>query len=278
MESGFVKPSPFFFYPMRRMLSPMTGLSYMANHGMMALEKKTEKRCGMDGKKRILVADDSQEIREILTILLEGDGYEVVLAENGAEAIEKADETISLIILDVNMPEKSGFMACAEIRKHSMAPILFLTARTQESDKVMGFSAGGDDYIAKPFSNSELLLRVKALIRRYYQYGKEVLPQPKKEIVLGELTVDLDTKTVRKNGENILLTGTEYEILELLALNRKKIFSMEQIYNAIWQDSYFGVSDNAIMVHIKNLRKKIEKDSRNPVYIKTAWGKGYYID
>lgn len=232
----------------------------------------------MEEKRKILVADDDCEIREILTILLEGDGYEVILAENGTEAIEKAESNISLFILDVNMPEKSGFLACSEIRKRSKAPVLFLTARTQESDKVMGFSAGGDDYISKPFSNTELLLRVKALIRRSYHYGAETLPETKKEIRLGDLVVDLDTKTVRKQGKHIMLTGTEYEILELLVSNRKKIFSMEQIYNAIWRDSYFGVSDNAIMVHIKNLRKKIEEDSRNPLYIKTAWGKGYYVD
>lgn len=231
----------------------------------------------MEEKRKILVADDSEEIREILTILLEGDGYEVVLAENGAEAVEKAGQDISLVILDVNMPEKTGFSACAEIRKHSMAPILFLTARSQESDKVMGFSAGGDDYLSKPFSNAELLLRVRALIRRYCQYGKEVKKEPAHEIRIGELVIDTDKKLVMKQGKEILLTGTEYEILELLASNRKKIFSMENIYQAIWQDSYLGVSDNAIMVHIKNLRKKIETDSRNPEYIRTAWGKGYYI-
>lgn len=237
-----------------------------------------EKRCCMNEKRRILVADDDPEIQEILAILLEGDGYEVVPALTGSEAVEKAGADIALFILDVNMPGKSGFLACQEIRRQSKAPILFLTARTLESDKVMGFSAGGDDYLSKPFSNTELLLRVKALIRRYCQYGADIPSFTSQEIVLGDLVIYPDSKTVQKNGRSISLTGTEYEILELLASNRKRIFSMEQIYQSVWQDSYLGVSDNAIMVHIKNLRRKIETDSRNPVYLKTAWGKGYYID
>lgn len=232
----------------------------------------------LQSKHRILVADDNEEIREILTILLSGDGYEVVTASDGEEVIRKVNDTITLIILDVNMPQKSGFLACSEIRKRTLAPILFLSARTQESDKAMGFSAGADDYISKPFSNAELLLRVKALLRRYSQYGSAPVSKAQMSIYLHDLEINMDTKTLTREGTLILLTSTEYEILELLALNRKKIFSMENIYQSIWQDSYLGVSDNAIMVHIKNLRKKLEKNPRNPQYIKTAWGKGYYVD
>lgn len=231
-----------------------------------------------ENRKRILVADDDDEIREILTILLSGDGYEVVTAADGIEAVKKADESITLIILDVNMPGKSGFLACSEIRKKTLVPILFLTARTQESDKTMGFSAGADDYISKPFSNAELLLRVKALIRRYSQYGGGSILKKQTVIFVGDLEINTDSKTVTRNQSPILLTTTEYEILELLALNRKKIFSMENIYQSIWQDNYLGVSDNAIMVHIKNLRRKLEVNPREPKYIKTAWGKGYYVD
>ena len=229
-------------------------------------------------KNKILVADDSEEIREILTILLNGDGYEVVTAADGKEAIAKVDETITLIILDVNMPGKSGFLACSEIRKKTLAPILFLTARTQESDKVMGFSAGGDDYISKPFSNAELLLRVKSLVRRYAQYGSAPVRAANPVIYIQDLEINTDMRTVTKAGQPILLTSTEYEILELLVTNRKKIFSMEKIYQAIWEDAYYGTSDTASMVHIKNLRKKLEENPRNPIYIKTAWGKGYYVD
>ena len=224
---------------------------------------------------KILIADDHAEIREILHILLSGEGFEVVLACNGDECIDMVDDTIDLIILDVNMPQKSGFIAASEIRKKTMAPILFLTARSGDSDKTMGFSAGGDDYITKPFSNSELLLRVKALLRRYCIYqpqAKNVSPT----ITIGNLSVNTDTQTVICNGEHIMLTHTEYKILELLITHRKKIFSIDQIFHNVWEEE--AVGDNAVMVHVKNLRKKIEKDNRNPQYIKTAWGKGYYID
>ncbi|MCQ2020437.1 response regulator transcription factor [Clostridium butyricum] len=226
---------------------------------------------------KILIADDDAEILEILSILLSGDGYDITTASNGDEVVSLADESFSLIVLDVNMPKLSGFLACSEIRKKTMAPILFLTARTQESDKAIGFSAGGDDYISKPFSNAEFLMRVKALIRRYSQYGSIPTQQSNPILLVSDMVINTDEKTVSVDGVLIPLTSTEYDILELLALNRKKIFSMENIYSSIWNDSYIGASDNAIMVHIKNLRKKIEKNPKEPKYIKTAWGRGYYI-
>ncbi|BBK78065.1 response regulator transcription factor [Clostridium butyricum] len=226
---------------------------------------------------KILIADDDAEILEILSILLSGDGYDITTASNGDEVVSLADESFSLIVLDVNMPKLSGFLACSEIRKKTMAPILFLTARTQESDKAIGFSAGGDDYLSKPFSNAEFLMRVKALIRRYSQYGSIPTQQSNPILLVSDMVINTDEKTVSVDGVLIPLTSTEYDILELLALNRKKIFSMENIYSSIWNDSYIGASDNAIMVHIKNLRKKIEKNPKEPKYIKTAWGRGYYI-
>lgn len=226
---------------------------------------------------KILIADDDAEILEILSILLSGDGYDITTASNGDEVVSLADESFSLIVLDVNMPKLSGFLACSEIRKKTMAPILFLTARTQESDKAIGFSAGGDDYLSKPFSNAEFLMRVKALIRRYSQYGSIPTQQSNPILLVSDMVINTDEKTVSVDGILISLTSTEYDILELLALNRKKIFSMENIYSSIWNDSYIGASDNAIMVHIKNLRKKLEKNPKEPKYIKTAWGRGYYI-
>lgn len=226
---------------------------------------------------KILIADDDAEILEILSILLSGDGYDITTASNGDEVVSLADESFSLIVLDVNMPKLSGFLACSEIRKKTMAPILFLTARTQESDKAIGFSAGGDDYLSKPFSNAEFLMRVKALIRRYSQYGSIPTQQSNPILLVSDMVINTDEKTVSVDGILIPLTSTEYDILELLALNRKKIFSMENIYSSIWNDSYIGTSDNAIMVHIKNLRKKLEKNPKEPKYIKTAWGRGYYI-
>ncbi|MGL5379556.1 response regulator transcription factor [Clostridium sp.] len=224
---------------------------------------------------KILVADDDVYIRQILEILFTGEGYCVVTAEDGNEAVKKVDDSIDLVILDVDMPKKSGFIASSEIRKKSFVPILFLTAYSQDSDKTIGYSTGADDYMVKPFSHSELLLKAKSLIRRYHIYQPNTIMH-KSKIELQGLNVDLETQTVSCDGKTIPLTHTEYKILELLITNRKKIFSIENIYNSVWEEE--AVCDSAVMVHVKNLRKKLEADTRNPKYIKTAWGKGYYID
>lgn len=228
-------------------------------------------------KKYILIADDEKEIRDILKLLLTGEGYEVLAAENGKEVISFASPEIDLYILDVNMPELSGFMAAAEIRKNYDAPIIFLTAYSTESDKVMGFSAGADDYIVKPFSNMELLMRVKAILRRSSPATSMQMPKiPKKQIMFGDLILDQDNQSVLRENQVITLTYTEFKILELLVTHKKKIYSLDNIYQSIWEEEPVG--DSAIMVHIKNIRKKIGDDSRNPRYIKTAWGKGYYVE
>nr|UWI49304.1 response regulator transcription factor [Clostridioides difficile] len=228
--------------------------------------------------KKILVADDNPEIREIVEILLTGEGYKVVMATNGEEAVNLVDSTIDLIILDVVMPVKTGFVACNEIREKTTAPILFLTAKTQDSDKVIGFSAGGDDYLSKPFSYSELISRVKSLLRRYYIYQGKEKNKESNILQTKELCVNLDTQDVTLGGEPIFLTTIEYSILVLMLKNRKKVFSSENLYESIWDEQYFYTANNTIMVHIRNLRKKLEKDQKNPQYVKTAWGKGYYID
>ncbi len=232
-----------------------------------------------DGKKYILIADDEKEIREVLMLLLSGDGYAVACAKDGQEALDMADGNVDLYILDVNMPRLSGFMAGAEIRKRYEAPIVFLTAYSGESDKVMGFSVGADDYIVKPFSNIELLMRVKAILRRgsINRSG-----EAEKETVGGnripfvDVFLDLDSQSIIRGEETIALTYTEFKILELLLTNRKRIFSLDQIYGSIWNSN--AVGDSAIMVHIKNIRKKLGDKSREPTYIKTAWGRGYYVD
>jgi len=230
-----------------------------------------------NGKKYILIADDEREIREVLTLLLSGEGYCVESAEDGQSAVDRACEEIDLYILDVNMPRLGGFMAAAEIRKRFDTPIVFLTAYSGESDKVMGFSVGADDYIVKPFSNVELLMRVKAILRRGMASGRGDGAQPAgNRIRLADVFLDLDSQTVVKGEESIALTYTEFKILELLVTNRKRIFSLDQIYQSIWNDN--AVGDSAIMVHIKNIRKKLGDNSREPTYIKTAWGRGYYVD
>lgn len=230
----------------------------------------------IDGKKQILAADDEKEIRDILNLLLSGEGYAVSLAEDGQDVVEKMSPDIDLYILDVNMPRLSGIMAAAEIRKQYDTPIIFLTAYSGESDKVMGFSVGADDYIVKPFSNMELLMRVKAILRRTVAAPTYTAVQVETQILIQDVVLDLDAQCIRKGEERIVLTYTEFKILELLATHRKKIYSLENIYQSVWDDS--AVGDSAIMVHIKNIRKKLGDQSRNPTYIKTAWGKGYYID
>lgn len=230
---------------------------------------RNEKNC-------ILIADDEKEIRDILYLLLSSEGYEVIVVTNGSEAVRSAREDIDLYILDVNMPEMSGFVAASEIRKTCDSPIIFLTAYSSESDKVMGFSVGADDYIVKPFSNMELLMRTKAILRRRVASAPSAPVPSSSQLAIQDLILDLDQQTILRGGEPIVLTYTEFKILELLASNRKKIFSLDHIYNTVWKEE--AVSDSAIMVHIKNLRKKLGDDSRNPKYIKTAWGRGYYVD
>ena len=335
---------------------------------------------------KILVADDEKEIRDILKLLLSEEGYEVVEAENGKVAVDLAGEDVSLYILDVNMPVMSGFAAGAQIRKRYDAPMMYLTAYSGEADMEIGFSAGADDYMVKPFSNVELMLRVRALLRRAARYtapagestgrkdavdepealaaadgrnvnsgrsesdernadsgrsesdgrnadsgrsesdgrstdfgrsesdrrstdferssadrrnaalGNPAVEGPKASLEDGkmeavsfgagfqskhmlpykDLVLDLDSQSVWKGEMMISLTRTEFQILELFFSHPKKIYSMENIYQSIWHED--AVGDSTIMVHIKNLRKKLGDSSRNPQYIKTAWGKGYYAD
>jgi len=230
-----------------------------------------------------LIADDEKEIRDILKLLLEGEGYEVLTVADGRAVLEAASSEIDLYILDVNMPEMTGFMAAMELRKKTDAPIIFLTAYSGEMDKVMGFSAGADDYVVKPFSNMELLMRVKAILRRRVgavsgvgASNSGMSNEVRNQIVFGDLILDLDNQSVLRGDEIISLTGTEFKILELLVSHKKKVYSLDNIYQSIWEEE--PVENSAIMVHIKNIRKKIGDDSRNPRYIKTAWGKGYYVE
>lgn len=231
----------------------------------------------MDRKYKVMIADDEKDIRDILSLLLGGEGYKIVVVEDGNQVLERASDDIDLYLLDVNMPGVSGFMAAAEVRKKYDAPIVFLTAYSGESDKVMGFSAGADDYIVKPFSNIELLMRVKAILRRTVKQEKNVeKDDSKRKIAFQDLILDLDGQNVVRGEELISLTYTEFKILELLVSNKKKIFSLDNIYEIIWGDEV--VADSAIMVHMKNIRKKLGDNSRQPKYIKTAWGRGYYVE
>lgn len=226
---------------------------------------------------KIMVVDDHDDIREVIHVLLTNEGYQIIEAKNGKEALELLDDSIDLIILDVMMPEMNGYQVCLLMREKTNAPILFLTAKGQESDKTFGFSSGGDDYLTKPFSYNELNVRVKALLRRYHVYqGKK--EEAKAIIRLNDLEIDQEHKEVYLNKNKLSLTDIEYEILDYLVLNRKQVISASQLFETIWHENYYYGANNTIMVHIRNLRKKIEEDPQNPRIIKTVWGKGYYID
>lgn len=228
----------------------------------------------------ILIVDDNPEIREIIEILLTGEGFTTFKAEDGMTALKLINEQdFDLIILDIMMPGINGYQTCLEIRKTSNAPILFLSARTKDSDKTLGFSSGGDDYLAKPFSYNELISRVKALIRRYHVYkGKTEETPALQTIQYHEITIDELRGQVSKDGIYIDLTDTEYRMLTLLIRNRGQIFSAARLYEAIWDEPYYYGANNTVMVHMRNLRQKIEEDPNNPALIKTIWGKGYRCD
>lgn len=231
-------------------------------------------------QENIMVVDDNPEIREVVNVLLSSEGYNIIEAANGDEALKKIDGTIDLIILDVMMPKMNGYQACLKLREKTNAPILFLTAKGQESDKTLGFSSGGDDYLTKPFSYNELNARVKALLRRYHIYQGNPKNEQTENIVLkiGSIKIDETHRRVFKDEEIIALTDMEYEILDYFARNRKIVISLESLYEAIWKEDYYYGANNTVMVHIRNLRKKIEENAQDPQIIKTLWGKGYYCD
>lgn len=228
---------------------------------------------------RILAVDDNPEIREIINILLSGEGFAVEEAADGAQALAMlGKQSYDLIILDIMMPGMNGYQTCLEIRKLTNAPILFLSARTKDSDKTLGFSSGGDDYLAKPFSYPELVSRVKALIRRYHVYkGKDDAPADEMpdRIHYRNLEIDRLAETVYRDGKVIDLTSTEYAMLLTLVTHPGQVFSAERLYEAVWNEPYYYGANNSIMVHIRNLRRKIEKDPATPTLITTVWGKGY---
>ena len=230
-------------------------------------------------EKTILFADDDPEIREVLRLLLSGEGYRTVEAANGAEVLEKLDDTVDLVILDVMMPGMSGYAVCSEIRRRSAVPVLFLTAKSQDTDKAVGFSAGGDDYLVKPFSYTELVSRVKAMLRRYCVYGAKAAEQNSGVIrCCGDIEINTAQNTVLRDGAEVPLTDTEYRILLLLASHRKTVFSVQSIYESIWNEPYFYTSNNTVMVHIRNIRRKLGDDPQNSRTIRTVWGKGYRIE
>ncbi len=228
----------------------------------------------------ILIIEDDEDIREGIRILFSGENYRITEAGSGEEGLRLFSGDIDLVILDIMMPGISGLKTCEEIRRISNVPVLFLTAKSQESDKLIGFMAGGDDYLVKPFTYSELLARTKALLRRYTVYkGKDTPEQTICEeagyIARKSLKVSTTYNEVFRDGRKIQLSEIEYRMLLLMMKNPGRIFSTKNLYESVWNEPYFYISNNTVMVHIRKLRMKIENDPKNPEYIHTVWGKGY---
>ena len=229
---------------------------------------------------KILLIKDDEDIREGIRILLESEDYRVAEAGNGRDGLKLLDQDTDLVILDVMLPGKSGLRICEEIRKTSFVPILFLTAKAQESDRLIGLMVGGDDYLSKPFSYAELLGRVKALLRRYRIYhGKEGLERADaRKLELAGIQIEEEFHEVIVRGRQVELSEIEYQILLLMMKYPGRIFSAQNLYESVWQEPYFYSCNSTVMVHIRRVRVKIEKDPQNPELIKIVWGKGYRFE
>ncbi|MBE5092078.1 response regulator transcription factor [Bacillus thuringiensis] len=224
---------------------------------------------------RILIADDDKEIRNLLKIYLERELYMVDTAINGEEALHLFNQNkYNLVILDLMMPKIDGIEVCKKLRDNTNVPILMLTAKDHEVDKILGLSIGADDYITKPFSIHEVIARVKALMRRFLVLGSNNTAQEKTTLSFKGLTINLNTYTVHTNKEEISLTGKELELLKFFTSNPGQVFTKTQLFRNVWDDNYIE-DDNTVMVHIRKLRKKIEIDPSNPKFIQTIWGIGY---
>lgn len=228
-------------------------------------------------KEKILVVDDEKEIRDLIEIYLKNEGFDVIKASNGIEALDILEkEEVHLIILDIMMPKMDGIKACMKIREENNMPIIMLSAKAEDMDKIFGLTTGADDYITKPFNPLELIARVKSQIRRYTKLNT-IATTTGDEIEIDDLVINVSTHEVKINGKDVKLTPREFDILELLARNRGMVFSMEKIYEKVWKEDFFE-STNTVMVHVRKIREKIEEDPRSPRYIKTVWGVGYKIE
>ena len=227
---------------------------------------------------KILVCDDDKEIVEAIELYLTQEGYEVLKAYDGEEAIQTLKkEHVDLLIMDVMMPRLDGIRATLKIREENSLPIIILSAKSEDADKILGLNIGADDYVTKPFNPLELVARAKSQLRRYTQLGSTVQDEKKEVYEVGGLSINDELKEVTVDGESVRLTPIEYNILLLLVKNQGKVFSIDQIYENIWNEEAIG-ADNTVAVHIRHIREKIEINPKEPRYLKVVWGVGYKIE
>ncbi len=226
----------------------------------------------------VLVVDDDREIVKAIGILLEGEGYQVQKAYDGLQALDiLATHPVKLVLIDVMMPKLDGLSALMRIREKQNIPIIVLSAKGEDSDKVLGLSMGADDYVAKPYNPQELAARVKSHLRRYTSLGDIHTRRDASEIVNGRLLYKTDERVIYADGEAIRLTATETKIVELLMRNLGRVFPAEEIYRRVWEEESFA-SENTVMVHIRRIREKLELNPKEPEYIKVVWGIGYKME
>ena len=226
----------------------------------------------------ILICDDDKEIVDAIEIYLKNEGYKVYKAYDGEEAIRILNaEDIQLLIMDVMMPKLDGIHATLKIREYSSIPIIMLSAKTEDTDKILGLNVGADDYVSKPFNPLELIARVKSNLRRYTKLGNMSAPEESNVYRIGGLCMDDDTKEVTVDGEPVRLTPIEYSILLLLVKNPGRVYSIDQIYENIWNEAAIG-ADNTVAVHIRHIREKIEINPKEPKYLKVVWGVGDKVE
>ena len=224
----------------------------------------------------VLVVDDEDEIRDAIGIYLKNEGIKVLKAKDGIDALMMLEEEdIHLIIMDIMMPRMDGIKATFKIRENKKIPIIMLSAKSEDTDKILGLNIGADDYITKPFNPLELIARVKSQLRRYIRFGN--YKENENEIVVRGLTLNKDSKTVMVDGNEISLTLTEYKILKLLMENKGRVFSIEHIYESVWEEPFYN-GENTVAVHIRRIREKIEINPKEPEYLKVVWGIGYKIE
>jgi two-component system, OmpR family, response regulator VanR len=229
-------------------------------------------------KETILIVDDEKEIRDLVNIYLKNEGYNTLMAGDGVEALKILETNdVQLIVLDIMMPKMDGIEACMKVRAEHNVPIIMLSAKSEDMDKILGLTTGADDYLTKPFNPLELVARVKSQLRRYIRLNSGGNIRKEGIIEIEDLVLNTETHEVKIDGREIKLTPREFDILGLLGRNRGIVFSIEKIYDLVWKEEFIQ-SDNTVMVHIRKIREKTEENPRKPKYIKTVWGVGYKIE